>query len=209
MTDRTTTAPHGYQLILPPEWVRIPMRSGTDEAIRSIVEDAFATLPANAPQDRIGPYRREMERRLHGAVKEARRAEALDLYLPLERMHGIAVPASIVVSEMKFPEQVAVDPSAVAHRLLESPGREGETSVVEVDTVRGVRTERTVAADAPGGGELGSRRVEYVVPVPNDHGRWLGIVFSTLGAGDPGDAIADLFVELFDAMMSTFRWSRS
>ncbi|MEJ1200777.1 MULTISPECIES: hypothetical protein [unclassified Streptomyces] len=209
MTDRTTTAPHGYQLILPPEWVRIPMRSGTDQAIRSIVDDAFAELPANAPHDRIGPYRRETERRLAEAVKEARRAEALDLYLPLERMHGIAVPASIVVSEMKFPEQVAVDPSAVAHRLLEAPGRGGETSVVELDGVRAVRTERTVAADAPGGGELASRRVDYVVPVPADHGRWLGIVFSTLGAGDPEDAIADLFVELFDAMMTTFQWSRA
>lgn len=66
-----------------------------------------------------------------------------------------------------------------------------------------------VAADAPGGGELASRRVDYVVPVPADHGRWLGIVFSTLGAGDPEAAIADLFVELFDAMMTTFRWSRA
>ncbi|MBC9723462.1 hypothetical protein [Streptomyces sp. TRM68367] len=75
--------------------------------------------------------------------------------------------------------------------------------------MRGVRTERTVAADALGGGELGSRRVEYVVPVPGDHGRWFGVVFSTLGAGDPKDEIADLFVELFDAMMSTFRWRRS
>ncbi|MFF6875348.1 hypothetical protein ACFY9S_08510 [Streptomyces sp. NPDC012474] len=73
----------------------------------------------------------------------------------------------------------------------------------------GVRTERTVAADAPGGGELGSRRVEYVVPVPGDQGRWVGVVFSALGAGDPEDEIADLFVELFDAMMSTFRWSHS
>ncbi|MFE9648090.1 hypothetical protein ACFYO0_29040 [Streptomyces sp. NPDC006365] len=209
MTDRAITAPHGYQLILPPEWVRIPMRSGTDEAIRTIVDDAFAALPADAPRDRIGPYRRELERRLKDAVKEARRAEALDLYLPLEQMHGIAVPASIVVSEMQFPDEVAVDPSAVARRLLEAPGRDGETSFVEVDEVRGVRTERTVAAGAPGGGELGSRHVDYIVPVPGDRGRWVGVVFSTLGAGDPEDELADLFVELFDAMMTTFRWSRS
>ncbi|MEU7584643.1 hypothetical protein AB0B50_44535 [Streptomyces sp. NPDC041068] len=209
MTDHTTTAPHGYQLVLPPEWVRIPMRAGTDEAIRAIVDDAFATLPADAPRDRIGPYRRELERRLKDAVKEAGKAEALDLYLPLERMHGIAVPASIVVSEMKFPDEVAVDPTAVSRRLLEAPGREGETTAAEIDGVRAVRTERTVAADAPGGGELASRRVEYVVPVPGDPGRWLGVVFSTLGAGDPDDELADLFVELFDAMMSTFRWSRA
>ncbi|MEU6826261.1 hypothetical protein ABZ921_37085 [Streptomyces atriruber] len=228
MTDRTAAAPRGYQLILPPEWARIPMRTGTDEAIRALVDDAFETLPADAPRDKVGPYRRELERRLKDAVKEARKAEALDLYLPVERMHGIAVPASIVVSEMRFPDEVAVDPSAVSRRLLESPGRAGEATAAEVDGVRAVRTERTVAAGEPGGGELDSRRVDYVFPVPGDPGRWLGVVFATLGVGEPADAgdtgdagdagdtsvadlaeYTDLFVELFDAMMSTFRWSRS
>ncbi|MEW2387269.1 hypothetical protein AB0933_02785 [Streptomyces venezuelae] len=214
MTDRTATAPRGYQLILPPEWARIPMRTGTEEAIRALVDDAFATLPADAPRDKVGPYRRELERRLKDAVQEARKAEALDLYLPVERMHGIAVPASIVVSEMKFPDEVAVDPSAVSRRLLESPGRAGEATVVDVDGVSAVRTERTVAAGEPGGGELASRRVDYVVPVPGDPGRWLGVVFSTLAEGveeiESAEyaEYADLFVELFDAMMCTFRWSR-
>ncbi|WP_367044189.1 hypothetical protein [Streptomyces sp. Je 1-332] len=207
MTDRRV-APRGYQLILPPEWARIPMRTGTDEAIRGIVDDAFATLPADAPQDRIGPYRRELVRRLKDAVKEARKAEALDLYLPLERMHGIVVAASIVVSEMRFPDEVASDPSAVARRLLEAPGRAGTTSSVEVDHAPGVRTERTTKADQDGS-ELASRRVDYVIPVPDDPGRWVSVVFSTVGAGQPDDELADLFVELFDAMMSTFRWSRS
>ncbi|QFR94972.1 hypothetical protein [Streptomyces tsukubensis] len=208
MTDRTGIAPRGYELVLPPEWARIPMRSGTREAVRAIVDDAFSRLPADTPPDRVGPYRRELERRLNDAVEEARRAEALDLYLPLERMHGIAVAASIVVSEMNFPDEVAVDPSAVAHRLLEAPGRAGRTSAVEVDEVPGVRTERTAKAGQDGS-ELASRRVDYVVPVPDDPGRWVSVVFSTVGAGQPDDELADLFVELFDAMMSTFRWSRS
>lgn len=179
MTDhRTNTAPQGYELILPPEWARIPMRAGTKEAVRAIVDDAFAGLPADTPPDRVGPYRRELERRLNNAVEEARRAETLDLYLPLER------------------------------RLLEAPGRAAQTSSVEVDNVPGVRTERTAQADQDGS-ELASRRVAYVVPVPEDPGRWVSVVFSTVGAGRPDDELSDLFVELFDAMMSTFRWSRS
>lgn len=48
-----------------------------------------------------------------------------------------------------------------------------------------------------------------MIPVPADPGRWITVVFSTLGAGDPQGALADLFVELFDAMMTTFRWSRA
>ncbi|MFY1678247.1 hypothetical protein [Streptomyces sp. WMMC905] len=197
---------HGYQLILPPEWVRVPMRVGTEEAIKSIVDEAFATLPRSAPLDKIGPYRREMERRLCDVVKEARRAEALDLYLPVEPMHGIAIPASIVVSEMRFPDEVAVEPSAVVNRLVTASGRGGESSIVQVDGVHGVRTDRTILSGTEDAGELGSRRVDYVAPVPGDPGRWIAVAFSTLGAGDPEDDIADLSVALYDAMMSTFRW---
>lgn len=47
------------------------------------------------------------------------------------------------------------------------------------------------------------------LPVPNDPGRWMTVVYSTVGAGRPDDELSDLFVALFDAMMSTFRWSRS
>jgi hypothetical protein len=45
------------------------------------------------------------------------------------------------------------------------------------------------------------------VPVPGEAGRWLLFAFSTLGAGDPGDEVARVLVQLFDAMMSTFRWA--
>jgi hypothetical protein len=34
----------------------------------------------------------------------------------------------------------------------------------------------------------------------------LTVSFSTVGDGDPERAPARLFVELFDAIMSTFRW---
>jgi hypothetical protein len=32
------------------------------------------------------------------------------------------------------------------------------------------------------------------------------VTFSTIGQGRPTDDLADLLVELFDAIMSTFRW---
>jgi hypothetical protein len=48
--------------------------------------------------------------------------------------------------------------------------------------------------------------VDYVLAAPGNPGRWLAIVFSTLGAGNPDDQIAVLLTGLFDAIMSTFRW---
>jgi hypothetical protein len=43
--------------------------------------------------------------------------------------------------------------------------------------------------------------------VPGADDRWLVFAFSALGVGDPGDALAGLLVTLFDAIMSTFRWT--
>ncbi|MGH3866440.1 MAG: hypothetical protein ACRDQ4_09950 [Pseudonocardiaceae bacterium] len=47
-----------------------------------------------------------------------------------------------------------------------------------------------------------------MLPVPADPDRWVVVSFSTLGSGDPNDEHARLLVELFDAMMTTFRWRR-
>jgi hypothetical protein len=48
--------------------------------------------------------------------------------------------------------------------------------------------------------------VDYTFPIPGDSRRWLAVTFSTPGAGDPGDQVAEALVELFDAIMTTFRW---
>ena len=76
-----------------------------------------------------------------------------------------------------------------------------------VDGVTGARSERSAGPDPDQGIEYGSRRVDYMVPMPGADGRWLLLAFSTLGAGDPGDQVARMLVQLFDAMMSTFRWA--
>jgi hypothetical protein len=54
--------------------------------------------------------------------------------------------------------------------------------------------------------EAGSRRVDYVLPVPGQPGRWLIVTFATPGDGDPDGEFAGLLVNLFDSIMLTFRW---
>ena len=48
-----------------------------------------------------------------------------------------------------------------------------------------------------------------MLAVPEDDTRWVTVGFSTLADGDPKGAFADVLVELFDAVMTTFRWTRS
>lgn len=80
---------------------------------------------------------------------------------------------------------------------------------MELAGTAATRTEHVAAADPEQGLDYASRRVDYVLPVPDDPDRWVIVSFSTLGSGDPGDEFAQLLAELFDAIMTTFRWRRS
>jgi hypothetical protein len=77
---------------------------------------------------------------------------------------------------------------------------------VEIAESTAVRRDSLVGAKGKQDAEAASRRVDYVIPVPQDASRWVVVSFSTVGAGDPEDEIAEATTELFDAIMTTFRW---
>jgi hypothetical protein len=196
--------PAGYTLVLPPGWERIPARQGADDAIKAILDAKFRELPPDLPRDKLALYRAEVEGRLRRAAAQARKNGAIDLYLPVQLRGGLPVPASFVVSEGSIGTASVAGPQQIVSYLVE----EGpDAAPVTVDGVTGARSEQTAGPDPDQGVEYGSRRVDYAVPVPGEDGRWLLFAFSTLGAGDPGDQVAGLLVQLFDAMMSTFRWA--
>lgn len=193
-------APTGYTLVLPPGWSRVPLRRDTEKAIAKILDRSFEVLP----RDKVASLRREMELRLRELAGQARENCGLDLYLPTERMGDVTVTASFVVAEMSFGSAERVDPGMLVVRLVADSEH---TTAVELAGTAGTRNEHVAAADAERV-EHASRRVDYVLPVPADPARWLVVSFSTLGAGDPTDEFADLLVELFDVIMTTFRWRR-
>jgi hypothetical protein len=195
----------GYTVVLPPGWQRLPVRTDADKAIRAAVADALRAVPKNVPRDQLAPYRVELERRLRAMVASARKPGGLDLYLPVQPVHGVPIPASFVVSEGSLGAVDPVDPAQmVAYLATESVNG----TAVTVDGSGAVRTEHTAGPEPTADLEVGSRRVDYMVPVPGEADRWLVVAFSTLGAGDPDDQIAAALVQLFDAIMSTFRWDR-
>lgn len=201
----------GYRVLLPSQWEQIPLRQSTEEAIRRILDAAFSAIPENAPQDKIGPYKRELERRFRAAVSQAQRGNALDLYLPVKPTADVTLGASIVVSEELLRrhrrDANLSDPTQVAIQLLSQDGVDGgDWSSGEIDGALAVRREHVVQEDPGKGIELASRRVEYIVSVPDDPNRWFISAFSTVGDGDPRDDLAEALVEWFDAVMATFRW---
>lgn len=198
----------GYTVVLPPGWCRIPVRHGSGKAVRAAVDEALKSVPRTVSRDKIAPYRAELEGRLTAMVTRARGQGAVDLYLPAAPMHGLPVSASFIVSEGVIGDQgtdgTDADPAqVVAYVAAEDAG----SRPVTVDGGPAVRREHTAAPEEAAEIDAGSRRVDYMMPLPGNHGRWLIAAFSTLGGGDPCDELSGVLVELFDAIMATFRWS--
>lgn len=129
----------GYRLVLPPGWDRIPLREGTDEAIRRIVRSAFPDGGGRVVHR--GDEMAAVKMRVHGRLRELAAharddAAGIDLYLPVRVRGGVPVPASFVVSELRFPPGATVvrerreyetgDVRRVDY-VLPSPGGDGRT----------------------------------------------------------------------------------
>jgi hypothetical protein len=208
----TAAAVTGYSLVLPPGWRRIPILHGTKAAIRGIVDEVLRRYPKGMPRDKMTPYRIEIERQLSDLARRARSSGGVDLYLPIEYVHGVTITASFVVSQVTLPvpetetaEQVAAGSAELVAYLTSG---EGKASPVPVAGVQAARTESVAPPDPAEQMGFGSRRVDYVIPMPGHPTRWMLAAFSTIGDGDPEGKFAKLLVELFDAIMLTFRWNR-
>ncbi|MEV6317387.1 hypothetical protein [Streptomyces sp. NPDC051776] len=199
-TATPTTA--GYSLVLPPGWVRIPLRGGTDEAIRTVVKRAFAKPPRDVPRDEPAKLRVQLEARLRDTATQAAESDGLDLYLPTAPRGGVGLTGSFIVSEIRL----RVGDSLNADDITGELAARASSQKVSVDGRTGARTERALPANESRGAPYASRQVNYVLPVPKAPGRWLTIAYSTPADGNPEGEYADLLVELFDAIMSTFDW---
>ncbi|MDN3028192.1 hypothetical protein [Streptomyces sp. S.PB5] len=199
-----TTAPHRYELILPPGWVRIPLREGTKEALEKVLFSHMGQVPEGIPRDDAMRFRLDMRRQLEKQARAARRNGGLDLYLPVRPRGGIFLMASFIVAEMPIAQEHAVPPEAVLAQLVDDGVPGGVATRVDVAGAPALRRDHRPALDEE---ELPTRRVDYVIPVANDPGRWLSITFSTPGDGDVDSEFTGVLVELFDAVVSTFRWS--
>ena len=200
----------GYSLVLPPGWVQIPLDEGSVPAVRKLLDRAFTHVPADIPPDTVAILRRRLEGRLTATVAEARRTGGTELYVPTERMGGVLVPASFVVADVRpETEDDPVDEQDLVGRVLARlVAADDSARVIEIDGAPVVRTESRSASDPERslGVRAASRRVEYLLAVPGEAGRWLAVSATILEAEDDDEDLAGLLVELFDAVMTTFRW---
>lgn len=198
----------GYSIVLPPGWRRIPVRWGSKKAVREAVGEAFSVLPKDAPPDKVGPYRKELERYLTDLIRDARTKGGIDLFLPVLPVYGAPMPASFIVADISEALRPAGEVPDPAQAIALFAAGNDHANPVTVDGAMGLRIEKTGKASLDGSEEFGAHQVDYVLSVPGTRDRWLAVYFSTLGGGDPDDQVAALLTSLFDAMMTTFRWEQ-
>ncbi|GAA0456761.1 hypothetical protein [Streptomyces olivaceiscleroticus] len=202
------SAPTGYAVVLPPGWARIPLRQGTDEALQEILFTHLERVPEGVPRDKAIHYRLEVRRQVEKAVRSARKNGGLDLYVPVQPRGGILMAASFVIAERHMPlENPLQTAGEVVGQLMAQEWARGEARKVQVGSNPALRWERRVAADPDRNVEVASCRVEYLIPAENDVSRWISIAFSTPGDGNLESEFTAVLVDLFDAVVSTFRWS--
>ncbi|MGH3252313.1 MAG: hypothetical protein ACRDOI_39720 [Trebonia sp.] len=183
------------------------------------MDEVLCRISAGVSRDRLTPYRIDLERRLSDMAKQARGAGGIDLYLPIEYTYGVTITASFVVSQITLPDPPPELPDAERTDVTQfiaylTSGGDGDgdggddgAAPAEIAGVGAARKECVAAADPAQQAAYGSRRVDYLIPVPGHSRGLLVAAFSTIGDGDPEGEFAKLLVGLFDAIMTTFRWA--
>ncbi|QZQ53649.1 hypothetical protein KZI27_00755 (plasmid) [Curtobacterium sp. TC1] len=215
MTEPTAS----FFMVVPPGWARLPADVPHREELGAIVRQVIANaLPDGLPRDRAEPLRQEMRKRLTATVVEAGDNGATAVYLPVQPVDSFTPPVSVIETEVddesdEAPEQVIAQILADA---LPDRREQDDPGIREVDGGIAARTE-TVVRRADPGAELPSigedlpvvddRQVVYTIPVPHRPGRWVVMSFSAISLPGTDERLTDALVSLFDAIMTTFRWT--
>ncbi|MGW8380237.1 hypothetical protein [Streptomyces sp. ODS28] len=201
--------PTGYLITLPPDWIRIPLRAGTGEALDALLFSRLKELPPEIPKDQGMSYRIRVRRAIEQQVKAAQDANGIDLYVPVESSrprYGIPLAASFVVAEFSTTEEDP-GPEVILARLAAADVDGAESQTLELADTLAVRRAYTRAPAPEKDMPLAARHVDYALAVPYAPRSFISVSFSTAGDGDPESEFTEAVTELFDATMMTFRWT--
>jgi hypothetical protein len=193
-----------FNLIIPSGWAHIPttpeLGRVRERTINAIVRQA---LPDTLPRDKAGPWRRILRKDLTDATDEAERQGARGLVLPVQEMHGMRLPGTLLLSVIEDPGDPQ-DPMQVLSEIVADAGPDG--MALQVGGCPAARVSKIVDSDrikrkAP------SVRVNYLVAAPDAPGVWGVLTFTVLSDGDVDADPVQAIVLLFDAVVSTLRWA--
>lgn len=195
-----------WVFLLPPGWARFPVGAGRGRELDAAIDEVVArAFPADLPRGSTEPHRQMTRDRLRAALRKGGDEGASVVYLPVQSVDGVYIPASIV--EVEFDSDPGVDPLTVVLSVL-AAGYD-ESDVLEIDGKAACRVTSSLQ-DVPGENGMptvSSRQVVYAVSRDHDEGSWLALSFTVVFNSPDSERLADALVLFFDAVMTTFRWA--
>jgi hypothetical protein len=185
---RTSHGVSGYRLVVPADWYGVNLEPARrEQSVAALVRKQFAGTD-NAPH-----LKAQAKRELLARAVATHEAGGIELFLSLQQVSGVPVPASLATFLLPPDDGRAV---AVGHLARALSGQEREVAVVDLPAGRSVRVlwSRSRASDP------GAVVHEVFVPVP-DSAWWLLLAFAT-----PAGPLVRPLTALFDAICATLRW---
>jgi hypothetical protein len=191
-----------YGLVMPPEWATISLGEDEDTQVREVVDRMIRLLPASDDAKR----RARLTEHTKKIIDDARRANGLALYLPIEPVLGVATPMSIVVAMLEPPDET----TSAAQALLTFAASSESAEATHIDSSLAVRRHRDVPATVtPDGIQTAPpvRQVSYLIAIPGQAVRLLRIDTAIVKLDAPdADEILEKLEFLFDAIVTTVRF---
>jgi hypothetical protein len=192
------------ELIVPQGWAHVPTTPELSNVrARTISAVVQHTLPDSLPRDKAEPYRRMLTRQLTDATDEAERRGARAVIMPVQEMHGMRLPGTLLLSVIEDNDE-SQDPKLVLDEVLADAGADG--TALELDGCPAARTRQIVDSSAIDR-KHPAVRVNYLVSAPGRPGVWAVLTFTVLTDGDVEAEAVQAVVLLFDAVVSTLRWA--
>ena len=198
MTQAETTATtghrdgavSGYRLAVPDGWFAVDLEPGRMErSVAALVKRQFAGID-NAPH-----LKAQARQQLLAQTQAAQAAGGLEMFLSLQQVAGVPLPASLVIFLVPPPGTQTATAKELASSLA---GGKRQVTVVDLPAGQAVRA----LGHSPSTDESASATLEVFVPVPHN-GEWLLLSFAT-----PLGPLAPALTKLFDAICTTLRWDQ-
>lgn len=212
-----------YEFVVPPGWTRLDLR----RALPRQVDELMSSMLQDAPPDRRATAEPPLKSRFLSMLSDLAAGEVLDLVIPTVTFQGVTFPASFAFTRFVVPP--GTDPIDVLTALAMTDStaelrdigelvalRTSSAESVNADAMAAQLTQAAVEAglvvepgNAQGGAEreILSRRVRYIVGVPDDADGWIMVLFSALESEDAeSNELVSALEALFDMVMSSMRF---
>lgn len=213
-----------FTMLLPPEWVLIDLQGDRRDGVRAIVAGWLQGLTP----EQAAAARPILLSRMEAMTSDMATRGIAALVMQSAGLNEVGVQPSLVVRPMEIPED-----AQPLDLLVALAGSDSTAEILDVNHLVGLKTSRVEKVGASVDNALDSfppdlrsaasqpdklpllatlgirvaHRSQYMLGVPDDRSSWVELYGSVEVSDDlEGEALADAYGQMFDALASTFDW---